>query len=142
MCSVWSLTHCNSWEQSSLLPTTVIPSSPPATDHLLQPSPSTPAPPSSPVRGGVGGGGRSQKAFRPSTHYRNQAVKSFCHLGQDHPSGICSLLSLSFKWWGCVTTCGKRGVHWGEPIDKVTSWIGIFLNDFPTTELNPQLRNI
>ena len=42
--SVWSLTHCHSWNNLLCIHNTP-PSSPTATDNLLQPSPSSPKPP-------------------------------------------------------------------------------------------------
>ena len=44
ICSVWSLTHCHSWNNHPCIHNRS-PSSPPAKDLLLQPSPSSPTPP-------------------------------------------------------------------------------------------------
>ena len=82
ICTAWSLTHCHSWNNLPCIHNSS-PSSPPATDHLLQPSLSTPTPPHiqqgksrSSNRLGTPLSRRVEKpearrGFGPSTHYIN-----------------------------------------------------------------------
>ena len=78
ICSVWSLTHCHSWNSLPCIHQQFSIITPPATDHLLQPSP-TPTPhlqerkKTRSNRLGTPlsrGGWEARRAFGPSTHYR------------------------------------------------------------------------